>query len=93
MTVKKSTKIPKFKVIVEMIFGPYRTADEAAQAKVLIKRKSPKIKFTAATSNSKGRKFKGRLTFIQQVATTAPILKQAFQEKLGDQAKVSVTKM
>ncbi|RXA21840.1 hypothetical protein EQO05_00970 [Methanosarcina sp. MSH10X1] len=90
MAVKKATK-QKYKIVIELPFGHFRTMEEASQMKKRVKAKSPKIVFSACTKSSRGVAFKGRLSYVQAFSAPVAAVKQVLQSRAPG-AKVSVTR-
>lgn len=90
-TTRKTSK-NKYKIVIELPFGPFRTTEEAAQMKKRIKAKSSKIVFSANTKSSKGIVFKGRLSYTKTFSAPMTAVKQVLQSRVPG-AKVSVTKV
>jgi hypothetical protein len=91
MAVRKTTSKNRYKIVIELPFGPFRTVEEAAQMKKRVKAKSPKIVFSASTKSSRGIAFKGKLSYLQAFSAPVAAVKQVLQSRAPG-AKVSVTR-
>jgi hypothetical protein len=92
MVVKKTTSKKKYKIVIELPFGPFRTTEDAMLMKKRIKAKSPKIVFSANVKNRNGVVFKGRLSYVQAFSAPMTAVKQVLKSRVPG-AKVSVTKV
>jgi len=84
-------KKQKYKIVIELAFGPYATASDVTAVKRQIKSKAPKIIFSAVSKTKHGHHFKGRISAVKSIAAPASYVKQAIQERTPG-ARVSVTK-
>lgn len=89
MVVKKQTS--KYRIVLEIPFGPVKSASDAVILKKRIKAKTPKIVFSAVAKSRTGYNFKGKLSYIKSVSAPASAIKQALMAQTG--AKVSVTRV
>lgn len=92
MQKKTQMKSQKYKIVIELKFGPYNTSDDAAAVKKHVKSKAPKIVFGAVTKSRNGHCFNGKLTTVKSVAAPAAYVKRAISERAPG-AKVTVTKV
>lgn len=91
MPAKTVQKKQKYKIVIELVFGPYASEADVAQVKKNIKAKAPKVAFSNVKKTKRGHVFQGRLNFVKSVAAPANILRQAIAERTPG-AKVTVTK-
>jgi hypothetical protein len=91
MPAKQAQKKQKYKIVIELAFGPYASENDVAQVKKNIKSKAPKVVFGPVKKTKHGHAFKGHLNFVKSVAAPAHILKQAISERTPG-AKVTVVK-
>lgn len=84
-------KAQKYKIVIELSFGPYATAADVAAVKKQVKAKAPKITFSAISKTRHGHHFKGRLSAVKSIAAPASYVKRAIEAQTPG-AKVSVTK-
>ncbi|HEY3363270.1 MAG TPA: hypothetical protein VGK06_15995 [Methanosarcina sp.] len=85
-------KTQKYKIVIELAFGPYASTADVAAVKKQVKAKAPKIIFSAVTKTRHGHHFKGRISEVKSIAAPVSYVKQAFQERVPG-AKVYVTKV
>lgn len=85
-------KAQKYKIVIELAFGPYASAADVAAIKKQIKAKAPKITFGAVTKTRNGHIFKGKISAVKSIAAPASYVKSAIESRTSG-AKVSVTKV
>lgn len=91
MPAKQAPKKQKYKIVIELAFGPYASENDVAQVKKHIKSKASKIVFGPVKKTRHGHTFKGRMHFVKAVAAPASYVKQAIAERTPG-AKVMVMK-
>jgi hypothetical protein len=91
MPAKQQQKKQKYRIVIELAFGPYASEADVANVKKNIKSKAPKVVFGAVKKTKRGHTFKGRMNFIKAVAAPANLVKQAIAERTPG-AKVTVVK-
>lgn len=91
MPAKQQQKKQKYRIVIELAFGPYASETDVSTVKKNIKSKAPKVVFGPIKKTKHGHSFKGRMNFVKSVAAPAHILKQAIAERTPG-AKVTVTK-
>jgi hypothetical protein len=91
-TKTQQQKTQKYKIIIELGFGPYATPADVAAVKKQVKAKAPKITFGPVTKTKHGHTFKGRISAVKSVAAPASYIKNAVEAQTPG-AKVFVTKV
>lgn len=89
MVSKKQTQ--RYRIILEIPFGPVGSASDASVLKKKIKAKTPKIAFSPVSKTRSGFIFKGKLSYVKSIAAPASAIKQTLIARTG--AKVSVIKV
>lgn len=75
-----------------MPFGNFESTADAAKVKSAMKKRSPKITFSALIHSRNGYAFKGKLVYIKSIAAPASAVKQAIVQSTPG-SKVTVTKV
>lgn len=91
MVLKKQSS-QKYRIVIDLPFGPFGSASEVAAAKKKIKSKVAKIAFSAATRTSKGYKFSGRLSYVKSIAAPRDVVLKVMKER-SPNSKISVTRV
>ena len=91
MVLKKQSS-QKYKIVIDLPFGPFNTASDVVAAKKKIKAKVSKIAFSSATKTSRGYKFSGRLSYIKSIAAPRDVVLKVMKER-SPNSKISVTRV
>lgn len=90
-TGKGKTLPQKYRISMKFVFGPFKTASEAAALRKSVKAKVPKVRFGGSPSARNGFSFIGETVYVKRVSATASVLKQALQRSAPN-AKITVNR-
>lgn len=81
----------KWKINVEIPFGPFRSPEEAALIKNKVKAKASRVAFTQVVKSRSGYSFKGRLSYSKSIAASKEQIVSILKARTP-RAKISVVK-